>query len=38
MYFTLFYKIELKKKKKKKKIINKFINIQTLQYNIKIDN
>jgi len=38
MYFTLFYKIELKKKKKKKKFINKFINIQTLQYNIKIDN
>jgi len=38
MYFTLFYKIELKKKKKKKKVINNFINIQTLQYNIKIDN
>jgi len=38
MYFNLFYKIEIKKKKKKKKVINNFINIQTLQYNIKIDN
>jgi len=38
MYFTLFYKIELKKKKKKKKVINKFIKIQTLKKNIKIEN
>jgi len=38
MYFTLFYKIELKKKKKKKKVINNFINIKTLKYNFKINN